>query len=721
MVLVRRGGVNELTQEEKEQGKTLLHRAAISGISSRVKEELKVEGIDVNAKDNKGKTPLHYAVELPLPSATDLSRASSSKERDLYYLRGQNHLIQQFLNNYKAKVNRHEKVVSVYSKIVKNLLNVEGIKVNEADNEGKTPLHYAASLGEPFLNILLEEPKIDVNAKDLEGKTPLHDAVECEKPEKTMNILLGEPKIDLNAKDLEGKTPLHDAVERVKPAAVNILLGAPKIDVNAKDNDEKTPLEIFQGKIFSKSMKSSEERIGNLLQERIRIQNLPQEEKDQEFVDAVKKKEDYSKQMRKIRYLLNFGANVNAIIDGQTAYSFAFSKKLDKDIITLLTSRGGYSTEKYKEHVEQKSQEFVAAVKEKNVDVEKIRNLLKAGANVNAIIDGQTAYSFAFSKGLGQEIIDLLKSRGGTPSKQLEVKNEVTNLLNERARIQKLSQAEKDQEFVAAVKEKNVDVEKIRNLLRAGANVNAIIEGQTAYSFAVSKGLDKKIIDLLKSRGGYSTEKYKEHVEQKSQEFVAAVKKPDVEKIGNLLKAGANVNAIIDGQTAVSFAASNKLNKDIIDLLTLRGGISTEKYLEILLAKNDGKEYLKIFSSKHDLTLECFKILLSEEYSAFLQQAGELFIAQVYQNTTGLKDSFTNCVKNTKENPCAKARLMRGLETLINDHIPSGDKDSVSLWYKMTVKTSAAYAKIKFEQCAKTQLTDNCQTKEKYQDKQILN
>ena len=155
--------------------------------------------------------------------------------------------------------------------------------------------------------------------------------------------------------------------------------------------------------------------------------------------------------------------------------------------------------------------------------------------------------------------------------------------------------------------------------------------------------------------------------------------------------------------------------------MTLRGGISTEKYLEILLAKNDGKEYLKIFSSKHDLTLECFKILLSEEYSAFLQQAGELFIAQVYQNTTGLKDSFTNCVKNTKENPCAKARLMRGLETLINDHIPSGDKDSVSLWYKMTVKTSAAYAKIKFEQCAKTQLTDNCQTKEKYQDKQILN
>lgn len=51
--------------------------------------------------------------------------------------------------------------------------------INEGDEEGKTPLHYAVSLG--FINIvemLLNDDRLDINRQDNNGKNALHYAVE---------------------------------------------------------------------------------------------------------------------------------------------------------------------------------------------------------------------------------------------------------------------------------------------------------------------------------------------------------------------------------------------------------------------------------------------------------------------------------------------------------------------------------------------------------------
>eukprot|EP01083_Nonionella_stella_P173490 598602_1 len=78
------------------------------------------------------------------------------------------------------------------------------VDVNKANDEGWTPLHYAASYGTPeILQIMLENPKIDVNKADNEGSTPLH-CVAQDRPPEILQIMLENPKIDVNKADNEG-------------------------------------------------------------------------------------------------------------------------------------------------------------------------------------------------------------------------------------------------------------------------------------------------------------------------------------------------------------------------------------------------------------------------------------------------------------------------------------------------------------------------------------
>lgn len=92
-----------------------------------VAKELVAHGADINAEDNEGKCPLHYAAG---KGRSDLAE----------------------------------------------LLLASGAMVNAADNVGKTPLHDAAFRGCADVAALLLANGANVNAKDNAGATPLHDA-----------------------------------------------------------------------------------------------------------------------------------------------------------------------------------------------------------------------------------------------------------------------------------------------------------------------------------------------------------------------------------------------------------------------------------------------------------------------------------------------------------------------------------------------------------------
>jgi len=111
-------------------------------------------GVDVNAKDHDGRTPLHY----------------------------------------------------VWNRDIAELLIAKGADVSVKDKYGTTPLHLA---GNKEIAALLIAKGANVNAKNNGGMTPLHYAYD-----KNMAELLIAQGLDVNAKDKGGKTPLQIAIEK---------------------------------------------------------------------------------------------------------------------------------------------------------------------------------------------------------------------------------------------------------------------------------------------------------------------------------------------------------------------------------------------------------------------------------------------------------------------------------------------------------------------------
>ena len=108
-----------------------------------------------------------------------------------------------------------------------------------ADNVGRTPLHSAASSGGPEIVKLLLTKGADVKAKSNDGKTPLVVAAENNQGESALALLTA--KADVNTADASGGTPLMYAAMNGNTDLVKALLAA-KADVAAAMTDGKTAL-----------------------------------------------------------------------------------------------------------------------------------------------------------------------------------------------------------------------------------------------------------------------------------------------------------------------------------------------------------------------------------------------------------------------------------------------------------------------------------------------
>jgi len=183
------------TRRDPKEGVNSLIDAAFNGWESAIQGLLNA-GVHVNAADNEGWTPLHWAA----------------------------------FKGHKACVDR--------------LLKAPGVQVNAATKNGWTPLHWAADKGhEACVARLLDAPEVNVNAKGEYGWTPLHSAAEkghvaC------VARLLDAPGVNVNAKGEYGWTPLHWAAFKGHKACVDLLLKAPGVQVNAKNNEGKTPIDV---------------------------------------------------------------------------------------------------------------------------------------------------------------------------------------------------------------------------------------------------------------------------------------------------------------------------------------------------------------------------------------------------------------------------------------------------------------------------------------------
>ncbi len=123
------------------------------------------------------------------------------------------------------------------------LLVAAGANINAGDQNGETPLSWAAAKGmSECVRYLLSLPGIKVNRTNINRQTPLYRAVLSNEVE-CVELLLEARGIDVNMASVLGWSPLHLAARYGCDDIVELLLNHDDINVNARDREGKTPLD----------------------------------------------------------------------------------------------------------------------------------------------------------------------------------------------------------------------------------------------------------------------------------------------------------------------------------------------------------------------------------------------------------------------------------------------------------------------------------------------
>ena len=122
-----------------------------------------------------------------------------------------------------------------------NALLKKGIQADSNDNNGRTPLSWAALEGQAsVMQQLLETGTVETDSKDSDGRTPLSFAAEGGH-EAVVQLLLTK-KVDADSKDSDGRTPLSWAALRGQASVIQQLLETGIVETDSKDSNGRTPL-----------------------------------------------------------------------------------------------------------------------------------------------------------------------------------------------------------------------------------------------------------------------------------------------------------------------------------------------------------------------------------------------------------------------------------------------------------------------------------------------
>ena len=212
-------------------GFTPLHLAAHGNPTPGIIDALVAAGAVIDARSNRGETPLHWAWTNPSPAVVQALLRS-----------GADPLASDQLGRFADPTGCVNWNTAAFARLAL-LADFErclagGAHTHARDSDGYTILHHAAANATGAVTELLLQAGADVDARDDDGTTPLHMAAESENLAAVMILL--EAGADVNAPS-RGLTPLHAAARNEGPKIVTALLdfGA---DVNADPGGYGTPL-----------------------------------------------------------------------------------------------------------------------------------------------------------------------------------------------------------------------------------------------------------------------------------------------------------------------------------------------------------------------------------------------------------------------------------------------------------------------------------------------
>ena len=190
-------------------------------------------GLDVNARDNEGRTLLHWAAGWDPSSASDVLAALMEAGADVN------------ARDLSGRTAVHDAVRGGNAATITALAEAGADLDVDAPGPG-IPIHLTHR---PAVVTALAAAGADLEARDRAGRTALHRAAEAGDPVRVRAIL--EAGADVEARDMRGRTPLHLAASRddpgqrggatSTPAAVAALLEA-GANPDTPDSDGNTAL-----------------------------------------------------------------------------------------------------------------------------------------------------------------------------------------------------------------------------------------------------------------------------------------------------------------------------------------------------------------------------------------------------------------------------------------------------------------------------------------------
>ncbi|WP_264338859.1 ankyrin repeat domain-containing protein [Wolbachia endosymbiont (group A) of Cheilosia soror] len=532
-------GVNIEAKTKDDQ--TPLHHAVFKDRLDIVRV-LSSRGANIEAKTSDGKTPLDLAIQ---GNYTDIVGFLKQTELDKKLLtateNGDLSEVKKFVGQ-GASVNAIEvgifgrKPVHIaaeknYKDIIEFLLS-KGVSVDDTSNYGWTPLHYTASKGCLEVAKFLVDKGANINVQNVYGREPIHIAAEHDN--KNIIELLLNKGVSVNEVDKDGWMPLHWASWNGHLNIIEYLVGK-GANINTKDRNGKMPLDIARDKghnnvveYLQQTQLSLDKQLftavqgGNLNEVKdfvVRGASLDTQDSNNGWTPII-----YAAQGSEwdaVKFLIAQGAKFNNEITYQgTPLHFA-AQEGNSNMVQFLLDKGA-DIEAQNAYNKKPLHLAVEAGKLKVV-----RLLLDRGANIKAAdMYGQTPLDLAIKKGY-EDIVEVLKQ------KQLDLDKEL---------------------LIAAEKG---DIEKVRDSIRQGANVNVQgRQGWTPVFWAIQKN-NFNIIELLLDNSA--------DIKVKDNEGWTplhwAVQLGSLDIVECLVERGADVNAsTADGRTPLDIARDKGYN-----------------------------------------------------------------------------------------------------------------------------------------------------------------